>query len=192
MKDYDILVIGDTNTGKTSLIRMYIDGKFLDNHHPTPMPILSTKKFTSRSGPFMLKIWDTAGSEGWQTMNSGVYSKSDVVVYLVATDNLESLDHVTSEWKRRLDDYIDETQYKSFIVVNKIDISKDLHQITEEMIQEKAASLNAEVCYISAKENIGVNDMFNKVACAAHHIELTDLNGGPEKEEEETKCCRVF
>lgn len=66
-ESYKIVLVGDSNVGKTSIIQRYMKDTFLSDIEPTVGP-----QFMSRlidlsehggSGRVKLQIWDTAGQE---------------------------------------------------------------------------------------------------------------------------------
>ena len=65
-----IIVLGDQAVGKSSIINMYVDNKFSDDHLATLGLDFATKKHTvkSTSEEINVKIWDTAGQERFKTM----------------------------------------------------------------------------------------------------------------------------
>jgi|JI9StandDraft_2_1071091.scaffolds.fasta_scaffold310336_2 small GTP-binding protein len=56
---FKIIVIGDSGTGKTSLIRKYIHGAFKDEYEVTVGVDFSSKTVTVDEQPVQLQIWDT-------------------------------------------------------------------------------------------------------------------------------------
>ena len=62
--DFRIITIGDSNVGKTSIIRRYIDNKFDENFIATIGLIFSFKEVILKNQKKVrLKLIDTAGQE---------------------------------------------------------------------------------------------------------------------------------
>ena len=131
---HKILLIGDTNTGKTSIVRMFVEGSFSDSHFVTALPTFQKKQYSYPLGNFDLEVWDTAGSEEWTSLNASVYNRTEAIIFVVSIDNTDSLDHITDFWKPKIEEYLDESTYKSFIAVNKIDLSEQEKVLTEACI----------------------------------------------------------
>ncbi|XP_070208202.1 ras-related protein Rab-20-like isoform X2 [Littorina saxatilis] len=57
-KDLKVIIMGDFNVGKTSLICRYIEGKFKQQE-----PTIGAAFFLKQWGPYNVAVWDTAGDE---------------------------------------------------------------------------------------------------------------------------------
>ena len=189
-----VLLIGDKNTGKTSIIRRYVEGNFDDNYFVTIVPAAQTNFFSSSSKTYELKIWDTTGSEDYESMNANFYHQTNAIIFVVSIDNLDSLENITAFWKGRIDKYIDESSYKSFIAVNKFDLPNSEHILTDTMVKEKAELINAEIIYVSAKEDIRIHELFLNVASSIYNVPRESLKErGCTTESTTTNCsCAIF
>ncbi|KAK7474897.1 hypothetical protein BaRGS_00033852 [Batillaria attramentaria] len=56
--DLKVIILGDYNVGKTSLICRYIEGKFKQQE-----PTIGAAFFLKQWGPYNVAVWDTAGDE---------------------------------------------------------------------------------------------------------------------------------
>ena len=63
-----VVIAGDGNVGKTSLIRRYCEGKFEQSRVATIGVDFQTKLVELTGGPVKLSIWDMAGQERFQVM----------------------------------------------------------------------------------------------------------------------------
>lgn len=189
---YSVIVIGDKNTGKTSIITRYIQGSFMSTYFATPLPATSRKEFTSPKGDFQLTIWDTAGSEEWTSLNSGIYSNVDAVVFVVSVDDGDSINSVTSHWKPEIDNKNTNHDYKKFIAINKIDLNETDTILTDEAVKENADEIGAPIFRVSAKESIGIEELFNNVAAQTHGIAIDMVNKPPATEEPMDPGCQCY
>ena len=185
----NVLLIGDANTGKTSIARVYADGSFAENYNTTLCPTSQTKSFLTPSGAFQLIIYDTAGTEGWKSLNASLYNKTHAIIFVVSMDSIESLDNIIDVWKPEIGSYIDESNYKAFIAVNKIDLPKEEQLLTENVIKEKALLINAKVFMVSAKESIMIKEMFLELAAILNNSPLEAVREGDPKTEESDVVC---
>ncbi len=60
---YKIVIIGDTDVGKTNILGRLTKGRFLGNTKPTIGVEFGTKKIKLDKAVVKAQIWDTAGQE---------------------------------------------------------------------------------------------------------------------------------
>jgi small GTP-binding protein len=157
-----VILIGPTDTGKTSIIRRFVAGEFIEAHFTTPIPVQNKK---SDVEDLDLAIWDTAGSEDWASMNTTVYHGSDIVIYVAAYDSRESLQELSATWVPRLNEHLALNEVVKVLAVNKSDlIGSDDALVTEADVRAAAEQLGTETASVSAKENKGIAELFSRVA----------------------------
>lgn len=186
---YKVIVIGDTNTGKTSIIHQYTRNNFPEAHFTTPLPIEHSKNV---NGKCNLDIWDTAGAEEWQSMNSSVYHGSDAVIYLCSYDNAKSLSDIRDVWKSKIGDHIN-ANVPTFLAVNKDDLEDDQKIIENDEIESMKNEIGArDFISVSAKTNTRVEDLFKMVAeelIKVHPASQSAPAPVPKTETEKSKGC---
>ena len=159
-----VVLIGETATGKTSVIHRFVYDEFIQAHAPTPVPTNNAKVIEGCP----LVLWDTAGSEDWQQMNTSVYHGADAIVFLAAFDNEASLDRLKDHWLRILGESIDLSKCVKVLAVNKCDLDESDRQISgnakiEETARELGVVQNGTfIC--SAKMNENITELFKRVA----------------------------
>ncbi|GFS82544.1 GTP-binding protein ypt2 [Nephila pilipes] len=88
---YKILVLGDSNVGKTCIVHRFCDERYYDTYIST-IGIDFKQKIINLDGmPIKLQIWDTAGQERFRTLTTAYYrgamgilnASQDVVKVLV-------------------------------------------------------------------------------------------------------------
>ncbi|XP_076322707.1 ras-related protein Rab-8A-like isoform X2 [Tachypleus tridentatus] len=85
---YKILVLGDSNVGKTCIVHRYCDERFYDTYISTIGIDFKQKIINLDGTPVKLQIWDTAGQERFRTLTTAYYrgamnASPDVVKILV-------------------------------------------------------------------------------------------------------------
>jgi small GTP-binding protein len=117
-----------------------------------------------RSAICELAIWDTSGSEDWISMNTSIYHGSDAVIFVASFDLKEELDEIVTIWKPRLEEHIALDEVVRVLAVNKSDVM-DESEVTQADIDRQAAEIGAgtHTVNVSAKDNIGVTDLFEFV-----------------------------
>ena len=156
-----IVVAGDGNVGKTSLIRQYCEGRFEQSRVATIGVDFQTKTVEIKGEPVKLSIWDMAGQIHFQSVRTGLYRGSRTAALVYDVTNPESLANLQS-WYEEI---IAVVPGQRFLVVgNKIDLSSN-YDTTE--AKRFAASIKAPYLATSASTGEGVQKMFLGMAYLA-------------------------
>lgn len=70
-----VVFIGDSGVGKTTLINSFSNGN-VEIHKPTIGVDFKIENFEVLSVPFLLEIWDTAGTERFRSLAKSYYRKA--------------------------------------------------------------------------------------------------------------------
>ncbi|KAI5646533.1 ras family domain-containing protein [Phthorimaea operculella] len=98
---YKLLVLGDSNVGKTCIVHRYCDERYYDIYIST-IGIDFKQKIISVDGtPVKLQIWDTAGQERFRTLTTAYYRGACGILLMYDITNLESFNHL-SYWLRNI------------------------------------------------------------------------------------------
>ena len=117
-----VIVGGEGNVGKTSLIRQYAKGKFSEARNLTLGIDITTHQFIIGDEPVKLAIWDIEGQAG-NRANFYLGAQAAMLVYDVTEPtSLKSL----PEWVERCRKYCPEAPL--FIVGNKLDLGQRIPQ----------------------------------------------------------------
>jgi len=161
---YKVVVLGDANTGKTSIIRRYIQGEFNEVHNVTTLPITQTKKLNIEKKRVELSIWDTAGSEEWEAMNSSIMNGAQGVVFVASIDNEDSLSNAINVWHKKINEHSHRNEYIAFIAINKNDLPEEQRILPMSSTDDAAAEMNARVFFVSAKTGENIPELFETIA----------------------------
>jgi small GTP-binding protein len=164
-RKHKVLVVGMTNTGKTSIIRQYVDGVFGRGNFPTVLPLADSVPFHDDSGSYEIAIWDTAGADEWLSMNMTAFRAPDAIVFVASYDLALSLPEAITKWVPILSDHVVLDDVLKILAMNKIDIADAGEgEVTEQNIEQTRQELKAQLFQVSAKENKNVREMFEFVA----------------------------
>lgn len=156
-----VVIAGDGNVGKTSLIRRYCEGKFEQSRVATIGVDFQTKLVDLAAGSVKLSIWDMAGQERFQVMREGFYrgSRAAALVYdLTEPKSLEDL----VRWRREILKVVPDIAM--VVVANKRDLAPDHPMTYGRMLAEK---INTQHLVTSARTGEGVEQLFTKLASLA-------------------------
>ena len=76
----NIILLGDAGVGKSSIIKMYTERKFEEEHVATLGLDFTARKFEYKNETYTVKLWDTAGSERFQTLTYSFYKRADGII----------------------------------------------------------------------------------------------------------------
>ena len=92
---FKALLIGDSPTGKSSLLLRYTDGVFNSSYLPTIGVDFKIRTFEFEGKTIKLQIWDTAGQERFRSITSSYYKAAHFIFLLYDASNrltFETLD----------------------------------------------------------------------------------------------------
>ncbi|KAJ6241637.1 ras-related protein rab-26 [Anaeramoeba flamelloides] len=108
-----------------------------------------------------LGIWDTAGQERFNSMAKMYYRKSEAAIVCYDVTNSASIEKLQN-WIEELKECVSDC--KIFIAGTKFDLLKTHdREVSNEDIKEIAKKYSATCFETSAKEDVGVKEMFNEI-----------------------------
>ncbi|KAI4292245.1 Ras-related protein Rab-11A [Pancytospora philotis] len=128
---FKIVLIGDTNVGKTHILSRLIKDSVPSASKPTIGVEFGTKTFAVDGATVKAQIWDTAGQERYHAITSAYYrgSSGAVVVYDITKKN--SLENALTLWLRNLRQVADPS-LPVLLIGNKSDLKSKREVKTEE------------------------------------------------------------
>ena len=152
-----ILIIGDSQVGKTSLLLKFVDHVFPEDHISTIGVEYKDKYIIKGNYNILLQIWDTAGQERFHSITKNIYRNTNGVLFVYDIANKPSFDNIKN-WIK--DTKSIDKDIKGVILGNKIDL-EDSRQVGKDYLEEIGEKNKMPVLEVSAKNNINVNEGFN-------------------------------
>ena len=159
---YNLITLGDSAVGKTSLIRRYIYDLFDGDTMSTIGLAFCFKEIVLENNKKVkLKLIDTGGQEKYRAIAKSYFKNTDGVLFVYSIDNQESFDHIT-EW---ISIFNDNEYQKEVIPQFLVEAKNDLERVVNQEVSEKFAKEKG-LGWIStsSKTNEGVEEMFEKIA----------------------------
>ena len=167
MESHDCLIksvfIGNTGTGKSSIIERYVRNTFDHIHTPTIGVEFSSTVFKLDKLNIKLHIWDLAGHIHFRNIISSYYRHARIVFFVFDKTDRRSFQDF-EEWIRHFNERLDEIQI--VIIANKCDLSYSV--VTEQEALDLANKYNALYFETSAKNNTNITSIFETTMKLVH------------------------
>ena len=154
-----LLLVGDSNVGKTSLLLQYTDNYYPDQHTATIGFEYKIKTFQYKDYKIKLQIWDTAGQERFHSITNNFFHNADGILFVYDITSRQSFNGV-KVWIKEAEEI--GNFYKRLLIGNKCDLS-DKRNISIEELEKYCEEKNIDFFETSAKENIYLVEAFNKI-----------------------------
>ena len=171
---YKVVFVGDSSTGKSSIIVRFMHDYFEPNYQATiGIDFLSKIMKLDDGRSVRLQLWDTAGQERFRSLIPSYIRDANAAVVVYDISSHESFENTTS-WVEEIRKEREGSDVVLFLVGNKTDLGNSRRQVTAEEAQERAEELNMIYMECSAKAGYNVSSIFNTLANA-----LPPLAGQP-------------
>lgn len=159
-RGYKVVLLGNSGTGKTSLIQYMIKDSPQYNVQPTIVCQGNSITVSAGTEEVDLRVWDTAGQEVYRSLVP-VYIRDAMAALLVydITDR-QSFMALEKWYSVLMEEAV--TDVSIYIVCNKIDLSQVA--VSDEQADALTAQLKAKLFKVSALDGTGVKDLFKQVA----------------------------
>jgi len=146
-----LLIIGNSAVGKTSILSKYTNKTFNENYKATIGLDFFTKDETIDGKIIRIKIWDTAGQERYKALTKCFFQKAQGVMIVFDVTNKKSYDDLQI-WLESIKDHIDSELI--VIIGNKIDLPKRV--IDKKTVEDFLAEQKLDYFETSAKTGEGI------------------------------------
>jgi small GTP-binding protein len=160
-----LLVIGESNVGKSCLLLRYTDNKFEETFMQNIGVDFKTKHITIDSTPVKLQIWDTAGSEKFRSITKAYFRGAHGFVVTFDLSEHRTFEE-TQRWieeirKSTQESDTDVHPIAAVLVGNKSDLER---AVTREEAQDLAREYGIPYFETSAKDGTNVESVFTALA----------------------------
>jgi len=152
-----VVLLGSSGVGKSSIIYRYVTNDWDESMQTTLGASFMDKQITYQGIHFKFQIWDTAGQEKYAPLAQMYYRDANVALMVYDITNRESFYNLKT-WYLELAEK-GPKNISLAIVGNKCDL-RDNEQVSTSEGEKYAADCNALFMKTSAKENLGVTELF--------------------------------
>ena len=154
-----LLIIGDSNVGKTSMLLNYTDNYFPESHLATIGVEYKVKEIKTQKYNIALQIWDTAGQERFRSITKSFFRNTNGILFVYDITNRKSFQSV-KDWIK--DSELHDSGFDKILVGNKIDLEEKREVNTDEL-KEYGMKKKIDVIETSAKQRINIDEAFQKI-----------------------------
>jgi Ras-related protein Rab-1A len=154
-----LILIGDSQVGKTKLLIRFTDGVFSPESMTTIGVDFKEKPAMVHGTSWRLQIWDTAGQERFKTITESYYRRANGALIVFDLTSLDSFNNVDN-WLESLSRAHDSSP-PAVLVGNKCDLT---HQVSFESAQELAKRHKLQLFMTSALTGEGISEAFQTLA----------------------------
>ncbi|XP_057304019.1 ras-related protein Rab-1A-like [Hydractinia symbiolongicarpus] len=196
---FKILLIGDSGTGKSSLLIRFCDDYFSNTFISTIGVDFKIKTLELDGKLIKLQVWDSAGQERFRTLTTSYYRGAHGIIIVYDISDRASFVNV-SMWLSEIDKYASDNVHK-VLVGNKSDKETE-REVDFNSAKIMADKLGIDLIESSAKNNDNVEEIFNGLVkelktqlgdidekCTSQLKGATTLCEGINVMEERMSCC---
>ena len=173
---FKIILIGESGTGKTSILLRFTENRFNEHHLPTIGVDFKSKWLLFDKKSIKLQIWDTAGQERFKSITRSYYKNCHgwVAVYdITDEESFDKIEELINYYKEESEATI---PFNIVLVGNKSDLDLE-RKVPTLKGKELASKYGIPFFESSVKNDSNIDEMFFSVAtCAMQANKNTDAD----------------
>lgn len=154
-----IVFVGESGTGKTSIITRYARGLFPEDTSSTVGAAYFPKTYMKDGVEFEMSLWDTAGQELYRSLTPMYIRNATAAIVTYDITSMKSFEAL-DQWIKEIQNNVSEVIL--IICGNKVDIETK-RVVTTEMGEKMASSYQAMFIETSALTNTNIDLLFDKL-----------------------------
>lgn len=161
-----LVLLGNTNVGKTAILLRYVNNEFQPSAVPTVGASFTTKRLPQTDGSVLkLELWDTAGQERYRSLIPMYYKDAAAAIVVYDVSSAESF-LGAQEWVQEVRIHAN-PDVLIILVGNKTDLSRAVRPAdVSAFVQENSLSHYE----MSAKTGAGVLETFADLSSQLYNV----------------------
>lgn len=156
-----LILIGEVNVGKTSIVLRFTNKTFKNDYRPTIGLNLINHSFQYLGNEMNLNIWDIAAHKYFRKVRQAYYSGTNIAFLVFDLTDKATFEKLM-DWKKEIDQFC-KGQVVLYLIGNKSDLKAN-RQISFEQGLARAKELNCPYLETSALTGENVEDAFLLIA----------------------------
>jgi len=154
---FKIIIVGDMNVGKSSILQRYFDNNYVTVHQPTIGVDFRLRNITVDGKIVKLQAWDTAGQERFRSIAVNYYRGAHGIILVFDVTNPATFAKLPN-WLDEIDRYADKGAVK-LLVGNKCD-AVGARKVTTQQAQKFAEEHGLNLLEASAMNSENIEKTF--------------------------------
>ena len=190
-----VLILGESQVGKSSILNMFTERRFMENLPPTLGIDYKIMRVDVGGAMVKLQIWDTAGQERFRSITDSFYRNCQAILLVFDVSDRDSFLKIIN-W---LNDIHEKTNNNVVIALlgNKYDLRNEqgVCLVPHEEIQKVVDIYNIQYFPTSAKTNMNITEAFMFIARQVNEKNLVALLDDQKidvksQSKKKKKCCQ--
>lgn len=166
-----LILIGDSQVGKTSVLLRYCDDFFNDYHISTVAIDYKFKTVELNNLKIKMQIYDTAGQERFKSMSLNYYKGSDGIINVFDLSSKQSFYNVIN-WANQIKNSVSSKAPK-YLIGNKCDDVEN-RKISREEAEKMAQDYDLKYFETSAKKDYNIKEMFDSLIMDVYKVKQNE------------------
>lgn len=151
---FKIVLIGDSCSGKSSLLLKYTEDRFIDKHRTTIGVDYKVKYVNSNNKLIRLQLWDTAGQERFRSIIKTYYHGTHGIILTFDLTDEESFNNL-GDWVKEINE-IGNDKISVILIGNKSDLKEQI-VIKQDDINDFVENCGIKMKYFECSSKTGEN-----------------------------------
>ena len=158
-----VILVGNTEVGKTSIITQYIENTFTEEHIATITSDRLNKEIEINKTKLTLEIWDTAGQEKYRATNKIFMKNTNIAILVYDITNRKSFEDLVNWYNQIIEINNNSSDLVFAVVGNKSDLYEN-QEVNKEEGESFCMNNNINLFKeTSAKDFENIDDLFNDI-----------------------------
>ncbi|NVM03478.1 MAG: GTP-binding protein [Candidatus Helarchaeota archaeon] len=164
-----IVLVGDEEVGKTSIIIKYVKNRFTEDYKPTLGADFAVKKLKFNEKKVKLYLWDIGGQKQFKNLHKYYYEGANLFLLVFDLTSYKTFENAINIWTEDIKNNYDTIPI--ILVGNKFDLENERQVLFEEIEKKSLNFINFSI-ETSAKTGHNIENLFLRILELLETIEI--------------------